>query len=64
MKIEIEQRELISIIATITVKTADLTVKSLRLKSEKKRAQNKAMREYYGEIRRKLVEQLQNGAGA
>ena len=64
MKIEIEQRELISIIATITVKSADLTVKSLRLKSEKKRAQNKAVREYYDEIRRKLVAQLENGAGA
>lgn len=64
MKIEIEQSELISIIATITVKSADLSVKSLRLKSEKKRAQNKAVREYYDEIRRKLVEQLENGAGA
>ena len=64
MKIEIEQNELISIIATITVKSADLTVKSLRLKSEKKRAQNKAVRDYYDEIRRKLVAQLENGAGA
>lgn len=64
MKIEIEQIELISIIATITVKSADLTVKSLRLKSEKKRAQNKAVRDYYDEIRRKLVAQLENGAGA